>query len=360
MKYLLTILLLPLTAFPQLITTNWGETNNFYVPQGCYAGNRSVAVAQILNYWQHPNQGWGDVEYNSIWVEDEITCDFENQYEWQNQTQDDKDWLVFAAGASCKHQFSPYLQNSMCDIYNLDTIRQALVQYWGFKQGVITTDTALIISDIQDGKPVLLESLPIYPQLGCARYFILDGYNNGLFHVNNSFGGMFNGWYEIGNIVFMGTHYNYNKALTGIEPDSMEISGYVMYEGLDLYIVGHVDLTDSLWTPIQDEGYFNITVPRGWYCTHTVCTLPWGRSNSVDALLILKMFAGLDSLGELANQAANVNLDYSVNTTDALLTARRFVGLISGFPSGDWLFSEGCVNNDALLLILGRCYGDVN
>lgn len=56
--------------------------------------------------------------------------------------------------------------------------------------------------------------------------------------------------------------------------------------------------------------------------------------------------------------------DGSVNSIDALSIARRFVGLITGFPSGDWVFENkaisigttGNYNQD----ILGLCYGDIN
>jgi hypothetical protein len=104
-------------------------------------------------------------------------------------------------------------------------------------------------------------------------------------------------------------------------------------------------------------------VPGGNYIITAGTSLPFGGVNSVDALLIMKYFVGLEQLSGLRLQAANLNQDGSVNSIDALLAMKRFVGLISTFPISDWLFegypvsvqSSGIVQN-----IKALCAGDVN
>lgn len=361
MKVLLLILF-PLFSFAQ-ITTNWGEDypyNQFcphYNNQPTYAGNRSVAMAQILNYYNHPNTGTSEITYDNIWT-GTVSCEFYQEYQ-PAVTDQQKAWLVFAAGASCQHPFSPFLQNSLCDIINLDTIRKAFNEYWGYLLGEITTNEELIIEDILNGHPVLLESYPLPPQLGCARYFILDDYENGYFHVNTSFGGLDNGWYPLNNIEFMNTHFGADtKALIGIIPDSITVSGYVYYDGTTNPLMG------TLWVdghsyPIDSCGHFQFSISKDMNFVTIDITSSWAYVNAMDALTILRVFTGLTTLTGLRGKACDVSADHAVNALDALLCAKRFVGQIQGFQTGDWVSDDLIINSDTTIVINARCYGDV-
>ncbi|HRY33051.1 MAG TPA: dockerin type I repeat-containing protein, partial [Bacteroidales bacterium] len=89
-----------------------------------------------------------------------------------------------------------------------------------------------------------------------------------------------------------------------------------------------------------------------------------GGINSIDALLILQHFTGLQYLSGLRLLAADVNTSNYVNASDALLVQRHFVELITTFPAGDWIFDEPAFSigpEDILLINLyGLCFGDVN
>lgn len=66
-------------------------------------------------------------------------------------------------------------------------------------------------------------------------------------------------------------------------------------------------------------------------------TLTWNGVSSADALLISRSFANLLSLSLIQQAAADVNLSGSINASDALIITRRFTGIISSFPAGDWV-----------------------
>ena len=104
-------------------------------------------------------------------------------------------------------------------------------------------------------------------------------------------------------------------------------------------------------------------VPAGEYHIKVFCTLPWGGVNSVDALKILQHFIGLNYLTGLRLSAAMTNDDAVINSVDALLAMKRYVGSISGFAKGDWIFAPATFlysNQQINLLIPGLCVGDVN
>lgn len=89
----------------------------------------------------------------------------------------------------------------------------------------------------------------------------------------------------------------------------------------------------------------------------------WGGVNSTDALLILNHFAQISLLTGMNLASADVNYSHTVNGTDVLMVMRRYSGLISSFPAGDYLyntdtiiFNGNLVTNNFDML----CFGDVN
>jgi len=73
---------------------------------------------------------------------------------------------------------------------------------------------------------------------------------------------------------------------------------------------------------------------------------------------------GMAILSGLKKKAADINGDQYINSLDALFVARRFVGQMTSFPTGDWIFetislpaSAGQTLNQP---IKGIITGDVN
>ncbi len=115
----------------------------------------------------------------------------------------------------------------------------------------------------------------------------------------------------------------------------------------------------------EPSGFFHFShVPAGNYTITGTAGLPWGGGNATDALIVLKHFTGMDTLTGIRLMAADVNNSGSINSVDALMIVQRFVGVISSFPAGDWVFTEEtltvtpCSLNIIPLTTL--CTGDLN
>jgi hypothetical protein len=89
----------------------------------------------------------------------------------------------------------------------------------------------------------------------------------------------------------------------------------------------------------------------------------WGGVNSTDALNILNHFAQITPLTGMNLAAADVNFSHSVNGTDALLVMKRYSGMITSFPAGDYLYHYDTVimnGSNVTGNIQMLCFGDVN
>lgn len=112
-------------------------------------------------------------------------------------------------------------------------------------------------------------------------------------------------------------------------------------------------------------GFYQITdIAPGNYTINPTTNRPWGGVNSTDALLVMKHFVGITPLSGLKYKAADVNNSIMVNSMDALTIQRRYINQISSFPVPDWQF-----DNPSILIspqvnevqnIKALCSGDVN
>jgi hypothetical protein len=165
--------------------------------------------------------------------------------------------------------------------------------------------------------------------------------------------------------------HNKNKFTGRININYSQVQGYVTY-------------MNSTNTPLKNvtvrlynenmENYFETTtdnagvykfynIPPGVYDMRVLSNNIVGGMNSIDAQLIMNHFVGIKKLTGLYLKAADVNGDKYVNTLDALLVSKFFVGEISSFPAGKWVFDEKVLNVNKLNIIIslkGLCYGDVN
>lgn len=107
------------------------------------------------------------------------------------------------------------------------------------------------------------------------------------------------------------------------------------------------------------------TVVAGTYKMPVTPPSPTAPTNSTDALLILNHFAQISLLSDMKLAAADVNYSHSINGTDAMLVMKRYSGLISTFPAGDYLYHADTIivngSTGATTYNLDMiCYGDVN
>jgi len=89
----------------------------------------------------------------------------------------------------------------------------------------------------------------------------------------------------------------------------------------------------------------------------------WGGVNSTDALLILNHFAMIAPLSGMGLAAADVNASHTINGTDALFVMKRYSGMISSFPSSDYLYHTDTLymnGNQVTNNFKLACFGDCN
>ncbi|MCH8942554.1 MAG: CotH kinase family protein [Bacteroidetes bacterium] len=113
-----------------------------------------------------------------------------------------------------------------------------------------------------------------------------------------------------------------------------------------------------------DYSFNNVATGNYNLTATTSAQFPKNYINATDALLVLRYFAGLQTLNPLRLAAADVDNLGGVNATDALVIIRRFAGLISVFTKPDWIFEtkQISVTNSNLTSqnIKGIATGDVD
>jgi hypothetical protein len=165
-----------------------------------------------------------------------------------------------------------------------------------------------------------------------------------------------------------------NGSLTqGLQhPGGFSLCGTLTYNNISSTVLNNTTVqlrqgANLMYQAVTDvNGYFEFINPEaGAYTLSANCTKPWGGGNAVDALLIMKHFVGAAPLTGLNLAAADVDISGYVNSSDGLKIMRRFVGAITSFTAGDWVFETKPVTvtwaTDKLLMDLsGLCTGDVN
>lgn len=168
------------------------------------------------------------------------------------------------------------------------------------------------------------------------------------------------------------SNYGWNIDNFRVEGNSqIPISGVVTYNNqANTPIAGAVvtlkqgNVVVSTDTTDASGNYSFSSCPSG-SCELTVTSnLTWGGGAATDALSILRHFTGMQLLTDLHFLAADINGDHAVNAIDALMIEKRFVGMITTFPVGDWIFDPVTFTypqTDPIIInINGLCYGDVN
>ena len=168
------------------------------------------------------------------------------------------------------------------------------------------------------------------------------------------------------------------------------ISGSVKYDNnaqtpmtntsVELWITGSngarvaTTTTDSNGNYVLDVSnltyYLNQPLPTGTYTIKLTTNKPWGGITAADSLLVTRHIVGTTSLTGIRLKAADVNRSNTITSTDALTINRRFSGLLTSFPVGNWVFASSSgadltVNwniqsQSAYCDIKALCYGDVN
>lgn len=195
-----------------LMATQWnqGTPYNDLCPSDgggkCVTGCVATAMAQVMRYHSWPQQGIGEISYQTGSGID-VSCDFSSvMFDWDNMiaNYDARQYtpeeasavanLMFAAGASVKMGYTSYESGAYSE-----NITNGLVTYLGYDSNASLVKRnlygyeawkELVYSEIAARRPV------VYGGSSDAggHQFVCDGYSgNGYFHINWGWGGYYDG-----------------------------------------------------------------------------------------------------------------------------------------------------------------------
>ncbi|MBQ0015654.1 MAG: C10 family peptidase [Bacteroidales bacterium] len=210
-------------------------------PTGCVA----TAMAQVLRYWKWPIQGQGNHSYTWSAGNRELSADFENTtYDWNNMplelkassTQQEIDavaQLMYHCGVSASMNYGPN-ESGAPMIYAANAFKSNFrykntCEYKRMSDNESVWDS-LLQADLDAGRPVLYSGYDV----STGHAFVCDGYaSDGKYHFNWGWGGSYDGFFAIGNLVPQGggvgtnATNNFslrNEAVFGIEPTQIAFS----------------------------------------------------------------------------------------------------------------------------------------
>lgn len=220
----------PLTLVEPLVHTTWDQTSPYNdscpgnwskCPTGCVA----TAMAQVMNFWQYPLQGYGSHTYNSVYGYyryNNLTANFgDTRYDWANmpneltRTSSNTEkhavaQLMYHCGVSVDMMYSlsgsgAYL-TSYPLVYEANTL-DAMVRYFGYSSNAKghlrahLSDSAwyaLVMGEIDAQRPIIYAGGDSEEGGHC---FVCDGYDQDtLFHFNWGWSGDGDGYFSLENL----------------------------------------------------------------------------------------------------------------------------------------------------------------
>ncbi len=209
-----------------LLNTQWSQNapyNNF-CPIDLSNGKRSVAgcpavaMAQIINYHrttQNTEFDDNDDYYhnfagNRFWIDDDFeTYDFPsfpdlNSYlqtledHYNNEiplTDDDKAAINFACGVAAKQVYS----SSISGTYGVGQAYNAYLRFSFNDVELLNEDDPNLYDRLQEN---ILDGYPVHiavvnEEWTAGHNMVVDGYEDGFYHINFGWGGPYDGWYDL-------------------------------------------------------------------------------------------------------------------------------------------------------------------
>ena len=264
-----------------LIRTRWGQSTPFnnmcpvdsQGPGGhAKAGCGAVAMAQIMNYWEHPVRGVDSISYTPTTHQEygRQFADFGNTvYDWDNMKNDysrcysDTEaeavaTLVYHCGVSVEMDYGPLsssvrkkiMDDAFRDFFNYNPS----LEYYSDTSFTIEQWIARLKADLDNGQPVLYRGSN-YENDNGGHIFVCDGYDeNNLFHINWGWNGSCDGFYAIGSLNPGNADYSYhNYAIFDCYPNPTTVSPpsnvNIEVEGRDVTIT---------WTMVANASYYRL------------------------------------------------------------------------------------------------------
>jgi hypothetical protein len=214
----------------------------------CVAGSGAVAIAQVMNYWEHPFRGNGDFSYTPTHHPEYGTqyANFgETFYDWDNMKNvyagdysDDEALavatLVYHVAVSVQMDFASNNSDS-----NTSQFKNALTTYFDYSTDMELREKseysdeqwiAMLKNDLNAERPIIYRGCDSLceatnSEQGIAHVFNCDGYDeNNLFHFNWGYKGDYDGYYAI-DALYPGHEWNQgNRAMFNCHPNTPSIN----------------------------------------------------------------------------------------------------------------------------------------
>ncbi len=195
-----------------------------HVPVGCVA----MAMAQIMDYYQYPNQGTGSHTYLADGYGNQTANFGETTYNWDNipdyltDYNLDVETLCYHCGVSVEMGYGTHGSGAYSP-----SVAYALQTYFGYADTMENVDKDSYSEEDWDNllKNEFNNSRPVhYSGFGESggHAFICDGYqDNNYFHFNWGWDGLFNGYYTLDNLNPRTSQFNeWQSAIIGIHPNN--------------------------------------------------------------------------------------------------------------------------------------------
>ncbi len=220
-----------------LLTTTWdqGWPYNALCPSDAggsgghvLIGCVGVAMAQILKYYNYPNQGLGSYGYTWSGYPNTTANFGSTTYNWANMpnsvsTQNnDIATLMYQTAVSCRSMWGSG-NTGVSYVSGADPMTRAFVNYFGCAFAPLKYVSKASYSDI-DWDNLLQNELrsnrPIY-YTGGDHAWVCDGLDaSNLYHFNWGWGGLYNGYFALTAITPTGFNFtDYQDAIIGIQPN---------------------------------------------------------------------------------------------------------------------------------------------
>jgi parallel beta-helix repeat protein/predicted outer membrane repeat protein len=241
-----------------LLTTQWGQGKYYNThcppdtagPDGhALVGCVAVAMAQVLNYWEHPWKGTGSHSYSHPDYGTQsanfgnAVYNFDNMPDSPTTYHDDIAQLMYHCAVSVNMDFGP--KNSSAWGWGNNDVRDALKNHFYINDGVNDlnrssfTNSAWISKmkeNLDINRPVIYAGFDNDEDAGHA--WVLDAYSSGdMFHCNWGWYGSFDGFYSIDNFSVDGyTFDTYEHASVYIRPKTANVNGIWSLAGSPYHI----------------------------------------------------------------------------------------------------------------------------
>lgn len=241
-----------------LIATQWGQHEPYNRNCPGVTGCVATAMAQIINYHQWPDSPVGKLEaYKTQTLGMNVAELPERQFNWSDMTDDEISWLMRYCGQSV---YMDYAYNES-GAFSPDAVKAFVEKFHYSRSAELTspygmTDDeweSLIYNELRNGRPVYYDGM----STGGGHAFIVDGYSDGLFHVNWGWDGSADGFFSLQNLNPGTSSYATGNAIIGICKAPSTFSA----ESCPVYVTGiSADQTHLFReSPEEDFPPFNVS-----------------------------------------------------------------------------------------------------